>query len=86
VTRRWTRIGIAFSEFAQGTFADYAAVPKRNAIPLPDGMSALDASVLGTAWLTAYRALFTKSRVQPGQTRFAQGEDPSVMVAPPQIR
>jgi NADPH:quinone reductase-like Zn-dependent oxidoreductase len=60
-------------EFVQGTFADYVAVPKRNAIPLPDGMSALHASVLGTAWLTAYRALFTKSGLQAGQTLLVQG-------------
>src|ERR1700736_1774865 len=62
-----------FSEFVQGTFADYVAVPKRNAIPLPEGISALAASVLGTAWLTAYRALFTKSRIRPGQTLLVQG-------------
>ncbi|HXM21039.1 MAG TPA: zinc-binding dehydrogenase, partial [Terriglobales bacterium] len=31
------------------------------------------ASVLGTAWLTAYRALFTRSRIQPGQTLLVQG-------------
>ena len=62
-----------FSEFAPGTFADFIAVPKRNAIPLPSGISALHASVLGTAWLTAYRALFTKSGLQPGQTLLVQG-------------
>src|SRR3984893_6236792 len=62
-----------FSERAPGTFADYVAVPKRNAIPLPDGLSALDASVLGTAWLTAYRALFTKSNLKPGETVLVQG-------------
>jgi NADPH:quinone reductase-like Zn-dependent oxidoreductase len=62
-----------FSEFAPGTFADFIAVPKRNAIPLPGGISALHASVLGTAWLTAYRALFTKSGLQPGQTLLVQG-------------
>jgi NADPH:quinone reductase-like Zn-dependent oxidoreductase len=49
------------SEFVHGTFADYAVVPRRNAIPLPETLSPLHASVLGTAWLTAYRALFTKS-------------------------
>jgi NADPH:quinone reductase-like Zn-dependent oxidoreductase len=48
-------------EFIHGTFADYTVVPGRNAIPLPKGLSPLHASVLGTAWLTAYRALFTKS-------------------------
>jgi NADPH:quinone reductase-like Zn-dependent oxidoreductase len=62
-----------FSEFVQGTFADFVAVPKRNAIPLPDGLSALHASVLGTAWLTAYRSLFTKSGLQAGQTLLVQG-------------
>src|ERR1700687_2303288 len=62
-----------FREFVQGTFADYVAMPKRNAIPLPEGISALNASVLGTAWLTAYRALFTRSRIQPGQTLLVQG-------------
>jgi NADPH:quinone reductase-like Zn-dependent oxidoreductase len=61
------------SERTQGTFADYVAVPRRNAIPLPQGLSALQASVMGTAWLTAYRALFTKSRLKPGQTLLVQG-------------
>jgi NADPH:quinone reductase-like Zn-dependent oxidoreductase len=61
------------SERMPGTFADYVAVPKRNAIPLPGGLSALDASVLGTAWLTAYRALFTKSNLKPGETVLVQG-------------
>jgi NADPH:quinone reductase-like Zn-dependent oxidoreductase len=37
------------SEKGSGTFSDYVAVPKRNAIPVPEGRSALDASALGTA-------------------------------------
>ena len=61
------------SERVPGTFADYVAVPRRNAIPLPEGLSALDASILGTAWLTAYRALFTKSNLKPGETLLVQG-------------
>src|SRR5258708_26476319 len=62
-----------FSERVQGTFADFVAVPRRNAIPRPEGLSALDASVLGTAWLTAYRALFAKSNLRPGETLLVQG-------------
>jgi len=61
------------SEKVQGTFADYVAIPRRNAIPLPEGLSATDASVLGTAWLTAYRMLFCKSGLRPGQTMLVQG-------------
>ena len=62
-----------FSELVPGTMADYVAVPRRNAIPLPDGLAPLDASLLGTAWLTAYRCLFTKSRLKPGDTLLVQG-------------
>ena len=47
--------------------------PFRSAVPIPEGLSALAASLLGTAWLTAYRALFTKSRLIPGQTVLVQG-------------
>ena len=61
------------SEFIPGTFADYVVVPRRNAIPLPKDLSPLHASVLGTAWLTAYRALFTKSGLRAGETILVQG-------------
>src|SRR5437016_784456 len=61
------------SEFINGTLADYAVVPRQNAIPLPQNLSPLHASVLGTAWLTAYRALFTKSGLRAGQTVLVQG-------------
>lgn len=61
------------SEKVQGTFADYVAVPRENVLPLPPGLSAVDAAVLGTAWLTAYRSLFTKARLVPGQTVLVQG-------------
>ena len=61
------------SEFIHGTFADYAVVPRRNAMPLPKNLSPLNASVLGTAWLTAYRALFTKSGLRAGETVLIQG-------------
>ena len=61
------------SEFVHGTFADYAVVPTRNAVPMPAALSPLHASVLGTAWLTAYRALFTKSGLRAGETVLIQG-------------
>ena len=61
------------SEFIHGTFADYAVVPRRNAIPLPQGLSPVHASVLGTAWLTAYRALMTKSGLRAGEMVLIQG-------------
>jgi hypothetical protein len=60
-------------EVAQGTLAEYTVVPKRNAVPRPAALSAEAASVMGVAWLTAYRMIFTKSKLRPGQTMLVQG-------------
>jgi NADPH:quinone reductase-like Zn-dependent oxidoreductase len=56
------------SERHQGTFAEQVAVPRRNVVPLPEGLSFVEAACLPTAWLTAYRMLFTRSGLQPGDS------------------
>jgi NADPH:quinone reductase-like Zn-dependent oxidoreductase len=61
------------SERVPGTMADYVAVPMRNVIPRPAGLAALDGALLGTAWLTAYRALFTVCALKAGETVLVQG-------------
>ncbi|WP_029457178.1 zinc-binding dehydrogenase [Solidesulfovibrio alcoholivorans] len=69
------------SEKVQGTFADYVVVPHRNALALPKGLPPLAASVLGTAWLTAYRMLCVKSGLRPGQAMLVQGTTGGVSTA-----
>jgi NADPH:quinone reductase-like Zn-dependent oxidoreductase len=69
------------TEWAQGSFADYVIVPKRNALPRPEGMTAPTGAVMGTAWLTAYRMLFTKSGLRGGQTMLIQGASGGVSTA-----
>jgi NADPH:quinone reductase-like Zn-dependent oxidoreductase len=69
------------TERHQGSFAEKVAVPRRNAIPRPQGMTAAQGAVMGTAWLTAYRMLFTKSGLQPGQTMLVQGASGGVSTA-----
>ena len=54
------------SEVHDGTLAELVAVPTRNLVPKPEGLSWEHAACLPTAWLTAYRMLFTNSGVQPG--------------------
>jgi NADPH:quinone reductase-like Zn-dependent oxidoreductase len=61
------------SEKHQGTLAERVAVPRRNLVPKPAALSFEEASCLPTAWLTAYRMLFVKSGLQPGQTVLIQG-------------
>src|SRR5438105_7612246 len=56
------------SERYQGTFAERVAVPRRNLLPKPPQLSFDDAACLPTAWLTAYRLLFSRGTVVPGAT------------------
>jgi NADPH:quinone reductase-like Zn-dependent oxidoreductase len=69
------------SERHQGTFAERVAVPRRNLIPKPDELSFEEAACLPTAWLTAYRMLFTRGRVAPGMTILIQGASGGVSTA-----
>ncbi|GAB7191459.1 zinc-binding dehydrogenase [Kineococcus sp. NUM-3379] len=61
------------SELHPGTLAEEVAVPARNLVPKPAGWSFERAASMGTAWLTAYRMLFTQAQVVPGQTVLVQG-------------
>ncbi len=69
------------SERHPGTFADLVAVPRRNVVPVPAGMSLVDAACMPTAWLTAYRMLFTQAELAPGSTVLVQGAGGGVSTA-----
>jgi NADPH:quinone reductase-like Zn-dependent oxidoreductase len=69
------------SEKHQGSLAEYVIVPKRNVLPKPADLSFAEAACLSTAWLTAYRMLFTKSGLRPGQTVLVQGASGGVATA-----
>ncbi|MEA2125950.1 MAG: hypothetical protein QOI80_2732 [Solirubrobacteraceae bacterium] len=61
------------SELHQGTLAERVAVPRRNLVPKPEGLTFPEAASVATAWLTAYRMLFTRGRCRPGETVLVQG-------------
>ncbi len=69
------------SERHQGSFAAQVAVPRRNLVPKPAGMSFAEAACLPTAWLTAYRMLFTQSGLRPGDSVLVQGAGGGVATA-----
>jgi NADPH:quinone reductase-like Zn-dependent oxidoreductase len=69
------------SEQFQGSFAERVAVPRRNVLPKPAELSMEEAACLPTAWLTAYRMLFTRGRVVPGMTVLVQGATGGVATA-----
>lgn len=61
------------SENYDGTFAEQVVVPRRNLVPKPASLSFEQAACLPTAWLTAYRMLFVRSGLLPGQRVLVQG-------------
>ena len=69
------------TEKHQGTFAQYVCVPARNVVPRPPSMTAEQAATLGTSYLTAYRMLFTRSGLRPGNTMLVQGATGGVSTA-----
>ncbi len=69
------------SERYPGTFAERVAVPRRNVVPKPAGLSLEEAACLPTAWLTAYRMLFTQARLRPGDSVLVQGAGGGVATA-----
>ncbi len=70
-----------FSELYQGTMAERVAVPRRNLLPKPAELSFAEAACLPTAWLTAYRMLFTQSGLRPGDRVLVQGAGGGVATA-----
>jgi len=69
------------SERYQGTLAERVVVPRRNVVPKPASMSFEEAACLPTAWLTAYRMLFTQGSLKPGETVLVQGAGGGVATA-----
>ena len=69
------------SERHPGALAQKVAVPARNVIPKPPELSFEHAACLPTAWLTAYRMLFTRGEVTPGMTVLVQGAGGGVATA-----
>src|SRR6478752_2771905 len=69
------------SERYQGTFADKVAVPRTNVVPKPESLSFEEAACLPTAWLTAYRMLFTQGGLKAGDTVLVQGAGGGVATA-----
>ena len=50
-----------------GTFAEYVKVPLSSLVPKPPHLSFEEAAALPLAGVTAYRAVFTRSQLQPGE-------------------
>jgi NADPH:quinone reductase-like Zn-dependent oxidoreductase len=69
------------SELHDGTLAEKVAVPTTNLVAKPADLPWTHAACLSTAWLTAYRMLFTNAGLTPGATVLVQGAGGGVATA-----
>jgi NADPH:quinone reductase-like Zn-dependent oxidoreductase len=56
-----------FGEHMDGTHAELVAVPETNVYPIPNGMSFEEAAAFPLVFVTAYRMLVSKARLQDGE-------------------
>jgi NADPH:quinone reductase-like Zn-dependent oxidoreductase len=68
-------------EHRNGGFANYIAMPSRCFMPLPDDADLVAAGALMTGHLTAWRMLFGKKTLQPGESILIVGIGGGVAVA-----
>jgi NADPH:quinone reductase-like Zn-dependent oxidoreductase len=69
------------SEHYQGTVAERVTVPAYNLVPKPAELTFAEAACLPTAWLTAYRMLTTRGRLEADGAVLVQGAGGGVATA-----
>jgi NADPH:quinone reductase-like Zn-dependent oxidoreductase len=72
-------------EHTQGGFAEYVTVPARNLHAVPDGYPLEQAAAAPLVFLTAWRALMTRARLQPGESVLVTGASGGVATAAVQV-
>lgn len=81
VCRQYGIIG----EHSRGGFAEYVAVPARNLYSIPENLAFPVAAAAPLVYQTAWRALMTRARLQPGETVLVTGASGGVATAGIQI-
>ncbi len=74
-----------FGEQVNGTFAGFVCAPERSVFRKPDALDFLQGASLSVAWLTAWRMIQTKARLEAGETVLIFGIGGSVSLAAAQI-
>jgi putative PIG3 family NAD(P)H quinone oxidoreductase len=68
-----------------GGYADYCVIPAGQCLPIPAGLSLIEAASLPEAYFTAWNALVLLGRLEPGERLLVQGGASGVGLAAIQI-
>lgn len=72
-------------EHVDGTYAEYIAVPARNAVPAPESLSYVELAASLLAYLTAWHMLVTRGALQDKETTLVVGAGSGVGTAAVQL-
>jgi len=72
-------------EHRNGTFAQWISLPVNNVLPIPERLNFAEAAAMGVNYLTAWRMLFTKAKIQPWETVLVFGIGGGVSLAAMQL-
>jgi NADPH:quinone reductase-like Zn-dependent oxidoreductase len=72
-------------EHTNGGFTEFLAVPADHVYRLPDGVGFEDAAALPVSYMTAWRALHARARLQPGEDVLVLGASGGTAIAAVQI-
>jgi NADPH2:quinone reductase len=68
-----------------GGYAEYCAAPLRQCLPVPKGLSAVEAASLPETFFTVWSNVFDRARLSPGETLLIQGGSSGIGVTAIQI-
>lgn len=72
-------------EHTQGGFAEFVVAPAASVLPLPSGMTFVEAAALPISYGTAWRALISRARLKPGEDVLVIGASGGTATAAIQI-
>ncbi len=72
-------------EHRNGTLGEYVVMQEHSVIPVSPDTDPLEGAAIGVAYLTAWRMVFGKTPLQPGQTVLVQGAGGGVSFAAAQL-
>ena len=72
-------------EHLNGGFAEFAVVPARNVLPIPDELTFEEAAAVPLVYQTAWRGIISRGRLRPGETVLVTGGSGGVSTAAIQI-
>jgi NADPH2:quinone reductase len=74
-----------YTSLAHGAYAERALAPAEGVHPLPERVGFAEGAAIGVPYATAYRGLFQRARIEPGETLLVHGASGGVGTAAVQL-